>query len=256
MSTMNTITNPPIPKTCPQGHTAPPEAFLQIKEGGDWIHAETCEACNAEAQAERMKELSIAGLNDYRYGQGSVPAEYRLKKHGGTTDPAHPGFSENKLPTRIAQLRQWNKGSKKWAGIVGEGGAAKSRAVGVFCEDLAKEGRKILWVNGAQLAWNLRGGSSWEDKVKAEFHIKKMISADVLVLDDLFKNAAVNSEKYFGGLYHILEQRNMHCKTILWTANTHPADSVIKNMMTDDQCAPIVGRLIENSYLINLYKNN
>jgi len=222
------------------------EDFVQISEGGRWLEHVECLTCKREREKRLMHEARSKGVNHYRE---KIPKKYRMIDDGGVTDIKHPDWINYEGGKKLAHMRKWINSGKDWAAIVGDGGYLKSRVMGVFAKDLAIKGHLLHWVNGSNLNWaNSARYGSGDDKGTAWNAISKMKSADMLILDDLWKGSL--NQSYFSVLYEILEHRSQHCKPMIWTANTHPND--IAQNIPDDLRSPIVGRLIENTHLLEL----
>lgn len=243
-----TATTDAPPRTCPEC-SAPvnPDNFVQLRPDGPWLLAEDgCAKCSRDRTARALAELRATQLSHYRQ---KIPQKYRSAGDGGLTDTTHPSWAEFKGGGQLAHLSRWNRVEKPWAAIVGKGGKLKSRVIGLYARSLALEGLPLLWVNGSSLSWANATRTDRERSSRSIHYLDTWRThPGVLLLDDLWKGSSTPS--YFDRLYQLLEHRNAHNLPLLWTANTHPTE--IASKIPSDLREPIVGRLLENTYLLNL----
>lgn len=249
MSRAYTTPTTPPPEACPdcQGYV-PPTSWGRLTETSPWVLCDPCPHCSRLAASERAAAEKARRLAHY---QRTVPATYRPLEDQGFTDLRHPDWSIHRGGLQLAFLQRWRalNPPRPWAGIVGPAGHLKSRVLGVHARAVALGGSRLLWVNGANLGWASSTRADYTRKSQANTYLHGYRThPGLLILDDLWKGNL--DAPYFSALYAILEHRNAHRLPLLWSANTHPSD--IASKIPPDLRDPIVGRLLENSHLLDL----
>jgi len=210
-----------------------------------------CDSCSElhEQEAKKAKEeikhqAEIAhALAEY---ERVVPKEYRL------TEIDDVRFNKD----LHAKVTIWARGAtqsdrRSWLGLVGETGKSKTRCIGLLVKRLIWNGHKIEWATATRFQWAVQ--YQWrddEDAKKATQWLKRWRDVEILVFDDLGKQKM--SEAVESAFYDLLEHRSSNCKMIIWSANTHPSDMIKSNDLSKDRGAPIVGRLLDYSDIINV----
>jgi|GEM_PF-4710535 len=236
------------PVVCPKCATpVAPIHWDRLTSTGPWIQTTPCPQCARQRDREALLEARERHLAHYR---AAVPANYRPLSDGGTTDIRHPDWAEFKGSAQLHSLKAWDRRSHPWAAIIGPGGHLKTRVAGLAARELALQGLSLLWVNGASLGWASSTRADRQRSGASNEHLHTWRTHDgILILDDLWKGNLTPS--YVASLYHLLEHRNAHRLPLLWTANTHPAH--MGAHLNADNRDPIIGRLIENTHLIDLF---
>lgn len=211
---------------------------------------EACEAC--EKSNEFAAIVSLQKAADFHYRE-TIPKKYRRADQGGKTTMIHSDWKKNRCDIQLAHLQDWNPEKQPWVAIIGGAGHAKSRSVAVHAHRMARSGRRLLWVKAGALAWlhGARYGDKSGGGKDAWSYLRDMQTADVLILDDIWKGITV---QYLQTLFHLLEDRYSDSRTVIWTANTHPDDisSICKETIPADILAPLTSRLIGESHLLVL----
>jgi hypothetical protein len=245
---MSTTTTTAPPTTCPTcQQPVNPAAFQQLRQGGPYIlTAGACSRCEAELRRRRTERQRAMALLHYR---DTIPPNYRPITDGGTTDISHPDWKLRKGGLQLAHLNGWELSRLPWACLIGPAGHLKSRVLGLHARSLALEGLPLLWINGAALGRESDHRRDPSKRTQANDHLRAYRThPGVLILDDLWKGEL--NPTYIAALYLLLEHRNAHRLPILWSANTHP--HAIATRIDQDNREPIIGRLIENSHLLDL----
>lgn len=165
----------------------------------------------------------------------------------------HPDWKANRCDIQLAHLGGWNPDLHPWAGIVGAAGKGKSRCMAVHAHRMARAGRRLHWVKAGALAW--LHSARYSDKAgsgrDAWSYLRDMQTADVLIIDDIWKGLTV---QYLQTLFHLLEDRQSECKTILWSGNTHPDDlqSICKETIPTDLLEPLTSRITGQSSILTI----
>jgi DNA replication protein DnaC len=203
-----------------------------------------CDPCGLAAQEDARETARIAQAQ--REFERIVPKIYRL------TDIDHPKFN-NHLHSRV-QL--WVKGAftgytRSWLGLVGETGRCKTRCLAMLAKRLIWNGHKLEWVTATGFQWAVQ--HQWGDRtdsLQATQWLKRWRSVEVLIFDDLGKQKM--SESVESAFFDLIEHRSSHDLMTLWSANTHPNDMMTSKDLSKDRGAPIVGRLLDFSDIVNV----
>lgn len=183
----------------------------------------------------------------------AMSAETRLQAEWRALCPAdYRDTDETRLwrevPTDLHSVLQWETGARGIA-LVGETRRRKTRLMFLLMKRLLQEGRRIRYINAANLADELAcvydGGCQ-----QAEAWMQAIERVDVLFIDDLGKEKLTERVAVF--YYRLFEYRKAHALVLFYTANLGRSDlqakwtaAAAKADLFDDKAAATVARLGE-----------
>lgn len=129
------------------------------------------------------------------------------------TDLSHRSLQTN-LET-IQRVLEWNPNPKGLL-LGGPPGRGKTRAMWMLLKKLHFKGVRFLSINETQFAHEL-GSAFSEGATDGKNFIDRLVSVDVLAVDDLGKS--VNTNRFAQELYHIVEKRTAWERPIIASMN-------------------------------------
>jgi hypothetical protein len=241
---MNTATEtelvPAACKRCGQGFYYEP-IRVWGNDLGKLLHV-FCDACKA---SERDAE-HVAGVEKRRH-----EIEERIR---ATIDPAlvetnvrHPDFD----PDLWLAVSEWRPTrDARWLGIIGPAGICKTRCMALYAMRVMRSGTRICWTTANRLyeAAGDRKNRLEGVAAMARDHLADCLRAPWLFLDDFGKNewnAAFESQ-----LFQILDHRKNHFLPTVYSSNAHPEE--FSQVISAFNARPIIGRMLENTTILNL----
>lgn len=147
------------------------------------------------------------------------------------------------------QIETWRPSSGKWLGIIGTAGQCKTRCLALLATKLILEGNRLHWTTAVEFQERVDDLRSDERGTKAEAaaYIKACKSASILVFDDFGKNTWTPTVER--NLFSMIDHRKTHDLPVLWSANTQPITLLKSGELSRDRGAPLIGRILEASYI-------
>lgn len=196
-----------------------------------------CPAC-LEANNKKLNAESDARLI-------ADAAENREKQWAAICPALFQDTVIEKLPCQAAfqEMTQWKYGA---TGLVlhGPSGMGKSRCAWLLMEREYKSGRNFKVLDsmaGLKYAAKFAEGSD-----KVESWIEGFIKADLLFMDDIFKNKLTDS--FEGAIFTLIDQRIQQMRPTITTSND--TGKTLAARMTEDRAEPLIRRMREHSQTI------
>ena len=212
-----------------------------------------CDACgekvNQEIDEKQRTEREDAAREHRvskttREWEKTVPLLYRK------TDVNHANYPKGLHTLALSWVSGNLEDEKKlpWLGIVGVSGKGKTRVMSQIVRNRIWNACRCEWVNATQFQWCAQNQHDKNDGRKAKAHIEKFRKCDFLAFDDLGKQKWTNTvESYF---WDLIEERYANCRPMIWTSNS--SLEKLEAMLTEDRAKAIIGRLAENSNIVEL----
>lgn len=193
-------------------------------------------------QAQEERRIKKAQV----YYERVVPPSYR------STDTNDPRFNQKLLTRCEVWLKAvYDKNAIVWLGLVGETGRCKTRCIALLAKRMIMSGYNLEWVIATRFQWAVqRQWGESDDAREAVQLLKKWRNVEILIFDDLGKQKM--SEAVESAFFDLIEHRSSQNKLIIWSANTHPKDMMTSNDFSKDRGAPIIGRLLDFSEIVNV----
>ncbi len=216
-------------------------------------YVEHCDPCaekiNEEESEKRKREIEDAIREKYAARAKEtwmrvVPKKYR------ETDIDHPNYpkSLHRYAMKWAMESADEGRRRPWLGIIGLAGQGKTRVMSQVMNQKIKEGLRCEWVNATQFQWCSQNQHDEESGRKARSVLKKYRNCEFLAFDDLGKQKWTDTvESYF---WDLIEERYAQCRGLIWTSNSSLEN--LKRMLTRDRAESIIGRLAEESDVVEL----
>lgn len=220
---------------------------LALHERFPSIVARVCDTCQDRIDAEAAKETEKRKEKERKAEHSArlerVPPELRR------TNTEHPQFNRELWP----KVAGWHPRSGRWLGIVGPSGECKSRCIALIASRLIMEGVDVEWTTATEFQDKVEELRMDKARfVEAKRYFERIRRATVLVFDDLGKNTWTPTlERH---LFRLIDDRKSFDRAVLWSANTHPLE--LCAMLSEDRAAPLVGRIVEASRIIEINPEN
>lgn len=206
---------------------------------------EVCESCQNDAKKQKAAAAAASWAKEaQRHYETIVDAGLRA------TDTNHPSFNQQLWN----EVKKHNP-TKGNLGIIGVTGLCKSRCVALLLKSVIyKYKHRASWCSMAGLhgfEWAVENKKNWNDcsDRKAQSLLKKWQNAPFLVIDDIGKEVVTPALE--SALFGLLDYRINKRKPFVWTANTNPEQRLANGEFSKDRGAPIVGRLLGYSAIID-----
>lgn len=207
---------------------------FQTAAGPMAMYAKTCQTCidlESEQAYEKKKQDEIA----YRQIQWHkfCPPDYLI-------------CDRSKLPTpeKLDEVLTWEFGPKGMV-LFGDTGRGKTRCAWQILRRELFSGRTIACMDSSAGLGYAALYSESANMVKKWFD--KIVSIDLLLLDDVFKNKLTDS--FEGIIFTLVDQRIQHHRPTIITSNDTGA--TLAGRMTQDRANPLLRRLREHCIQIN-----
>lgn len=106
------------------------------------------------------------------------------------------GYQKAIRDSAIEYVKEFKEGNRHSFAILGQSGVGKTHITAAIARILLNEGISVKYFIGDEITQNLQACKYDEENYNKEFN--KIISADVLVIDDLFKSSITNYYKEEG----------------------------------------------------------
>lgn len=231
--------------TMPCARCGTPTPYEPIHIGGrDFgrLIGRFCESCEdiqkrqeAEEAAERREEEFLSAI------RAIIPPDLRQ------TSIHHPEFNTNLW----AAVSGWSVTQNQWLGLIGPSGRCKTRVLALKANKLIRQGFRVFWTDAVRFQTYAEDRSA-RDSIRATLaaeHLAACRHSSVLIIDDIGKNTwGPSMERHF---FSLLDHRKNHQLPILWSANCHPEEMAVS--LSKHNAAPIIGRLIDRTEIIDLF---
>ena len=188
-----------------------------------------CEPCVEILTAEREQQEK-----DSRHNARIAAFLERVPPVYHNTDP-------ERIHANLAQMAGQYKYESKGIGIIGRSGEGKTRAAFLVAMRLVNEGRRVYWIAATDLAAAAANLFSDDPEVKNRSNekIRRSMSAEVLVLDDLGKGKFTDRSESM--LYDLFETRTSNLRPTIWTSNSNAKQ--LHAMMSPDRADALIRRM-------------
>jgi DNA replication protein DnaC len=200
-----------------------------VYHGKELFTPQWCEECVEVLTAERDQHERESRQNArVEAFLDSVPPVYR------DTDPA-------KIHANLAQMAGAYRYGPKGLGIMGRSGEGKTRAAFLVAMRMVAEGRRVYWIAATDLAAAAANLFADDPEVKSRSNekIRRSMTAEVLVLDDLGKGKFTDRSESM--LYDIFETRTGNLRPTIWTSNSNA--KALHAMMSPDRADALIRRM-------------
>jgi len=201
------------------------------------VCCETCFDAREKREIEQQKKREAA--------KRESEWERIVAKHYRATDVENPDFNS----ALWRALAHWSI-DDGWLGIIGPAGHCKTRTLALLIRRHIFAGRPAEWTTASRFQWAAQREFDDHEGPEARRWLHRWKSTGLLIFDDLGKQRWTDTvESHF---FDLVDTRLAHERPIWWTANTHPEDMIAAKQLTKDRGAPIVGRLLEASRIVDL----
>ena len=230
-------------KTCGQAFYYEP-IWIGNCDYGKFVNTQ-CDLCAAAAEA---REEARRKAERQAVIEGQIRAQ--IPPDLIDTDPAHPEFNRELW----AGVRGWRPGENFWLGIIGDSGLCKTRCMALLAAKAMRAGVRVTWSTANRLkdAASDRTHRELSVSMLARQHLQDCLHSGWLFLDDLGKNEW--SPAFESQFFNILDHRKNHRLPLVFSSNCHPEG--FSQLISPFNRAPIIGRLLDRTVLIDLTGDN
>jgi DNA replication protein DnaC len=200
-----------------------------VYNGKELFTPQWCEECVGILTAERDQQERESRQNArVEAFLESVPPVYR------DTDP-------ERIHANLAQMAGAYRYGPKGLGIMGRSGEGKTRAAFLVAMRMVAEGRRVYWIAATDLAAAAANLFADDPEVKSRSNekIRRSMTAEVLVLDDLGKGKFTDRSESM--LYDLFETRTGNLRPTIWTSNSNAKQ--LHGMMSPDRADALIRRM-------------
>lgn len=165
----------------------------------------------------------------------------RVERFLECVPPVYHQTDPERIHANLAQLAAGYKFGPKGIAIMGKSGFGKTRAAFLIAMRLVAEGRNVYWIASTDFAAASANMFSDDPEVKSRSNekIRRAMTAEVLVLDDLGKGKFTDRSESM--LYDLFETRTGNLRPTIWTSNSNA--KALHAMMSPDRADALIRRI-------------
>jgi DNA replication protein DnaC len=155
--------------------------------------------------------------------------------------PVYHNTDPERIHANLAQTAAAYRYGAKGIGFMGKSGEGKTRAAFLVAMRMVAEGRKVYWITATDLAAAAANLFADDPEVKSRSNekIRRSMTAEVLVLDDLGKGKFTDRSESM--LYDLFETRTGNLRPTIWTSNSNAKQ--LHGMMSPDRADALIRRM-------------
>lgn len=200
-----------------------------IFNGKSLFTPQWCESCVDVLTIEREREERESRQNA------------RVARFLECVPPVYHDTDPERIHANLAQAVAEYKFGPKGIAFMGRSGEGKTRAAFLVAMRMVAEGHRVFWIAATDLAAAAANLFADDPEVKSRSNekIRRSMTAEVLVLDDLGKGKFTDRSESM--LYDLFETRTGNLRPTIWTSNSNAKG--LHGMMSPDRADALIRRM-------------